>query len=224
MNRSEFKTKAHGPELEPFFPASRHIIPSGVQTRVRDWIVLGVLNGLVVALSHLIYALYVFFGPAAFFMGFYHQSAENLLIASVYLLMAVTAPNRRPFTLNAVVWSAMGLMQGWWTLLPVAVPAGFLADRVIRWAVPQQRSGWVLVSFVFYTSMLSAGTFWPFLLLKQSAMIQRMTAMDPGIAVMVDTFTLPFCVSILAATFITALVGGYMALKLIARHFGIYQG
>jgi putative ECF transporter S component (TIGR02185 family) len=203
----------------PFAPASRHIIPSGTHTRVRDWIVLGVLNGLVVTLSHLIGALYVFLGPAAFFLEFYHQSAENLLIASVYLLMAVTAPRRWPFTLNAVVWGTVGLMQGWWTLFPVAVPAGFLADVVIRRAVPQQRSGWVLLSFVFYTTMLSAGTFWPFLLLKQSAMIQRMAAMDPGVAAMVDKFTLPFCASILAATFITALVGGYMALKLISRHF-----
>jgi hypothetical protein len=213
--------KARGPELVPFLPASRHIVPSGANTKIRDWIVLGVLNGLVVALSHLIYSLYVFLGPAAFFMGFYHQSAENLLIASVYLLMAVTASNRRPFTLNAVVWSTMGLMQGWWTLLPVAVPAGFIADLVIRRAVPQQRSGWVLLSFVFYTTMLSAGTFWPFLLLKQSAMIQRMAAMDPGIAAMVDKFTLHFCASILAATAITALLGGHMALKLISRHFAM---
>ena len=210
--------KAHSPMPEPFAPASRHIIASGAHTRVRDWIVLGVLNGLVVALSHLIFLLYAVLGPAAFILEFYHQSAENLLIASVYLLMAVTAPNRRPFMLNAVVWSFMGLMQGWWTLFPVAVPAGFLADMVIRRAVPQKRFGWVLLSFVFYTTMLSAGTFWPFLLLKQSAMIRRMAAMDPAVAAMVDTFTLPFCASILASTSITALVGGYMALKLIARH------
>jgi hypothetical protein len=221
MSTSESGMKARGPELAPFLPASRHIVPSGANTKIRDWIVLGVLNGLVVALSHLIYSLYVFLGPAAFFMGFYHQSAENLLIASVYLLMAVTASNRRPFTLNAVIWSTMGLMQGWWTLLPVAVPAGFIADLVIRRAVPQQRSGWVLLSFVFYTTMLSAGTFWPFLLLKQSAMIQRMAAMDPGIAAMVDKFTLHFCASILAATAITALLGGHMALKLISRHFAM---
>jgi hypothetical protein len=95
---------------------------------------------------------------------------------------------------------------------------------VIRRAVPQQRPGWVLLGFVFYTTMLSAGTFWPFLVLKQSAMMQRMMAMDPGIATMADKFTLPFCVSILAATFITALVGGHMALKLISRHFAMNQG
>jgi hypothetical protein len=188
---------------------------------VRDWIVLGVLNGLVVALSHLIYALYIFLGPAAFFVQFYHQCAENLFISSVYLLMAVTAPNRHPFTLNAVIWSVMGIIQGWWSLLPVVVPAGFFADMVIRRAVPKKRFGWLLLSFAFYTTMLSAGTFWPYLLLKKSAMIQRMAAMDPGFAAMLDKFTLPFCASILAAAFITALMGGYMALKLISRHFAL---
>jgi putative ECF transporter S component (TIGR02185 family) len=221
MTVTEWGIKTPASVKEPFAPASRHIIPSGAHTGMRDWIVLGVLNGLVVALSHLIFLLYAILGPAAFFVEFYHQSVENLLIASVYLLMAVTAPRRWPFTLNAVIWGIMGLMQGWWTLLPAAVPAGFIADLVIRRAVPQQRLGWVLLSFVFYTSMLSAGSFWPFLLLKQSDMVQRMTAMDPGVVAMVDKFTLPFCTSILAATFITALVGGYMALKLIARHFGM---
>ena len=191
---------------------------------MRDWIVLGVLNGLVVALSHLIFFLYAILGPAAVFLEFFHQSVDNLLISSVYLLMAVTAPHRRPFTLNAVVWSTIGLMQGWWPIFPVAVPAGFIADLVIRRAVGQQQFGRVLLSYAFYTTMLTAGNFWPFLLLKQSAMIRRITAMDPGFAAMVDRFTLPFCASISAASFITALVGGYMALKLIARHFAMNQG
>lgn len=115
-----------------FVPASRHIVKSGADSGIRDWIILGVLNGLVVAMSHLIFSLYMFLGPLAVFIQFYHQCAENLLIASVYLLMPVTAPRRFAFTLNAVVWSIMGLMQGWWPVIPVAVPAGIMADLIVR--------------------------------------------------------------------------------------------
>lgn len=209
---------------ESFVPVSRHMVLSGAHTRIRDWIVLGVLNGLVVALSHLIFSMYAFLGPAAFLMGFYHQSAENLLIASVYLLMAFTAPRRWPFTLNAAVWSAMGLMGGWWPMLPVAVPAGLLADAVIRRAVPQRRWRRVLFAFACYTTMLSVATFWPYLFLKDDALMQRMMVMDPGIAAMVDRFTLPFFGMQLGAAFVTGLVGGRMALKFITRHFAMESG
>lgn len=214
MNAGKFQSAT-------FAPSSPIIRPSGAQTKVRDWIVLGVLNGLVVALSHLIFSLYLFLGPLAFFMEFFHQSVENLLIASVYLLMAFIAPFRRPFTLNAVVWSTMGLMQGWWVMFPVAVPTGLLADAVIRRAVPGRRPGWVLAGFAFYTTMLSASTYWPYLFLQQSAMMQRMMAMDPGVAAMVNLLTLPFFASILCVTCLTGLAGGYMALKLITRHFDL---
>ncbi len=208
----------------PFAPVSRHVIPSGAHARMRDWIILGVLNGLVVALSHLIFSLYVFLGPAAIVMSFFHQSVENLLLAAVYLLMASTAPHRSPFTLNAMVWSIIGLMQGWWMLIPVVVPAGLFVDWVIRRAALQRRMGWMIPGFAFYTTMLSAGGCWPYLFLKKSAMVQRMTAMDPCLAAMVDNFTLPFFAATLSVTFVTGLLGGYMGLKLIARHFAANQG
>jgi len=217
----ESDMSAGGSRCAPFAPVSHNVIPSGAQTSIRDWIVLGVLNGLAVAFSHMIYSLYFFLGPLAYVMGFFHQSMENLLIASIYLLMAFIAPQRRPFTLNAVIWGIMGLMQGWWTVFPVAAPAGLLADAVIRRAVPRRRLGWVLFSFAFYATMLAASNFWPYLFLKHSAMMQRMTAMDPVAAAMVDLFTLPFFAVILCASGLTALLGGSMALKLITRHFAL---
>ena len=214
-------TSAAACQCAPFAPASRHLIPSGADTKLRDWIVLGVLNGLVVGLGHVVYFLYFCLGPLAYLMDFFHQSVNNLLIASIYLLMVFIAPQRRPFTLNAVVWGMMGLMEGWWSIFPVAVPAGLMADAVIRRAVPKQRIGWVLASFGFYTTMLTASVFWPYLFLKHSAMVQRMMAMDPGSAAMVDMFTLPFFAFILCVCCITGLVGGCLSLKLITRHFAL---
>lgn len=208
-----------GPFDDLFAPASQYIIKSGNDSGIRDWIILGVLNGLVVALSHLIFSLYIFLGPLAFFMQFYHQCAENLLIASVYLLMPITAPRRMPFTLNAVVWSAMGMMQGWWPMIPVAVPAGILADLFVRIPCLKNRKTILLMGFAFYSTMLSIASFWPYLFMRQSTMMQRMIAMDPGIASYVEKFTVPFFIAIMTASFITALVGGYMALRFITRHF-----
>ncbi len=206
-------------QCAPFTPASLHVIPSGTQTKMRDWIALGVLNGLLVALSHLIFSLYLCLGPLVYVMGLFHQSMENLFLASIYMLMAFIAPRRRPFTLNATVWSVMGLMQGWWALLPVALPAGFLTDAVIRRAVPRQRLGLVLLGFAFYSTMLSAGNFWPYLFLKHGTMVQRLAAMDPGAGAMVEMFTMPFFTVVLCLSFLTALLGGAVALKLIARFF-----
>lgn len=209
---------------ETFVPASGHVIDSGAHTITRDLIVLGVLNGLVVALSHVIFSFYAFLGPLTFIMHFYHQCMENLLIASVYLLMPLTAPRRLPFTVNAVVWGAMGLMQGWWPLIVVSVPAALIADAVVRRAVPANKNGWVLISFAFYTAMLSAATYWPYLLLKQSTMMKRMMAMDPGVAEIVDKFTWTFFSSQTIAAFVTALIGGHFALGLLTRHFALESG
>jgi hypothetical protein len=207
-----------GPFDDLFVPSSAYMVKSGADSGIRDWIILGVLNGLVVALSHLIYSLYIFLGPLAFFIQFFHQSVENLIIANVYLLMPIIAPRRRPFTLNAVVWSAMGMMQGWWPIIPVAVPAGILADMLLRIPYPKNRKTILLLSFSFYSTILSIAGFWPFLFMKQSAMMQRMTAMDPGIAVYIERFSLSFFVSIAAASFITAVAGGYTALRFIKKH------
>lgn len=208
-------------ERMPFAPAGDHLIASGENAGARDWIVLGVLNGLVVAASHMIYALYAFLGPGAVVAGCFHQSMENLLLAGVYLLMPAVAPRCRPFFLNAVVWSLMGVMQGWWFMAPVALPAGFAADAVIRRAAEKRWRGGVLLGFALYTAGLSVSNFWPYLLLKQSRLMQRMAAMDPGFADMVDRITVPFFALVTAAAFVTALVGGRMALGMIRRHFAL---
>jgi putative ECF transporter S component (TIGR02185 family) len=207
-----------------FIPASKNLVESGAHSVIRDLIILGVLNGLLVALSHMIFSVYVMLGPLAFFLQFFHQSMENMLIASVYLLMVVTAPGRRPFTLQALVWGSMGLMMGWWTLIVVAVPGGLLADEIIKRAVPKKRKGWILFGFVFYTVTLTVGTYWAYVFMKQSSMIQRMVAMDPGLNQVLDMFTWTFFASQILATIITGVVGGYFALKMIERHFGLESG
>ncbi len=209
------------PAAVPFVPASGHIVMSGTQTRFRDLIVLGVLNGLVVALSHVIFSLHALLGPLAYVFELYHQSFENIFLSCVYLLMALTAPRSGPFTLNAVVWSAMGLMSGWWPLAPVALPAGLAADMVLRRAVPRRRFGVVVLCFAFYAAMLSCATYWPYIFLKQGFMMQRLMAMDPGVALLVERFTWPVFLSQAGAAFLTGLVGGRLALKFISRHFAL---
>jgi hypothetical protein len=52
-------------------------------------------------------------------------------------------------------------------------------------------------------------------------MMQRLVAMDPGIAGMVDKFTLPFFITQLVAAFATGISGGAMAVRLIVRHFAV---
>lgn len=206
---------------DPFVPISRHLVVSGARTRVRDWIVLGVLNGLVVALSHLIFACYAILGPLSFVLDLFHQSMENLTIASVYLLMAVTAPFSRPYTINAVVFSIMALMMGWWPYVLVAVPAGFLADLGVRRVVLNHKWNLLVLVFSLYTTLLCAASYWPFLFLKQSGLMQRLTAVDPSMAGMLDKITLPFFLTQLTAAFVTGILGGAVAIRLITRHFPV---
>ncbi|KIX11521.1 MptD family putative ECF transporter S component [Dethiosulfatarculus sandiegensis] len=202
-----------------FIPASDHLVKSGCRSGLRDWVVLSILNGLLLGLSHLIYFTYVFAGPGAVVLNFYHQAVESLLLASVYLMMAYVAPKRRPFTKNAFIWGVMGLLMGWWPILPVAIPAGLLADRVIRWAVPKRRHGWVLITFAFYATMLCLANYWPLFLTSFEAVIKRLSAMHQIISQLVAMLTLPVLGSMLAATFGCALLGGYMAQRLIIKHF-----
>ncbi len=207
-------------DVKEFVPASSHMIPSGNDSRTRDLIVLGVLNALVVVLSHFIFFTYGFLGPLAFMLNFFHQSMENLLIASVYLMMPVIAPRRPAFTINAAVWSVVGLMQGWWPVMMAAIPAGLIADAIAGNGVAKRKRP-LLLAYALYTPLLTAGTFWPFLFMKKSMLVQRMTAMDPGMADMVGRFTTSFFLVQMACAFITAIIGGYAALRMIERHFGM---
>ena len=203
---------------ELFTPSSRYRVPCGTSTPTRNLIALGVLNGLIVDLSHVIFSAYVFFGPAGLVMMLFHQCSENLLIASVHLLLAIKAPRDFPFTSNAVIWGLMGLMMGWWPILPVAVPVALLVDRVVAHAVSAGRSGLLLLCFAVHATALSAANYWPYLLLKHSALIERMVVMDPQAARLVEAMTVPFFTLQLGATFITALLGGTIGLRLIGRH------
>ena len=213
MNSNE---KAVAAEFEP---SSGYRIACGTRTQTRNLITLGVLNGLIVALSHLLFSLYLFLGPGAIVMSFFHQCTENLFIAGLYLLLAIKAPHNLPFTSNAVIWSFMGLAQGWWPIVPVAIPAGLLADQVVRYAVPAGRQYLLLACFAVYATLLSVATNWPYLLLKNSEMIQRLQVMSPGIADMAETMTLPFFALQVSAVFTTAVIGGWLALRIINRHF-----
>lgn len=75
---------------DDFIPLSPIMNRSGTDTFFRDLILLGILNGLVVALSHLIHFVYSVTGIPL--IQFFHQSFENLLIATVYMLMILKAP------------------------------------------------------------------------------------------------------------------------------------
>ncbi|ADK84686.1 Conserved hypothetical CHP02185 integral membrane family protein [Desulfarculus baarsii DSM 2075] len=209
-------TDAH---TEPFVPASAHVIDCGGRAATREWVLLGVLNGLVVGLSHLIFSLYLLAGPGAIVLGIYHQCFENMLIASVYLLMALSAPRRWPFTINGMVWGLVGLMMGWWPILPVAAPAGFIVDLIVRRAVPRGRLGWLTVGFAFYSTMLCAANFWPFWLARHADVVQRQIEMYPAMVQMIEKLTAPVMISQLASAFVTGLLGAHLALRLIAKRF-----
>lgn len=202
---------------DDFIPLSPIMKRSGTDTFFRDLILLGILNGLVVALSHLIHFVYSFTGIPL--IQFFHQSFENLLIATVYMLMILKAPRLWPLTINGTIWGVWALMMGYWPTLPVAVPAGMIADFIIRKAGGFKNMGVILVSFALYTTMLDFANYWPILFLKQSALVGRIAAMDPLFARIVEAGTLPLFMSQLTAAFITGLVGGGVALKIIKKHF-----
>lgn len=115
----------------------------------------------------------------------------------------------------------MGLMFGWWPMLPIALPAGIIADITLHKKRGINFRLKVLLLFAFYVTMLNCANFWPYLFLKHSSMMQRMMIGDPGLAAILDLFTLKFFMVQSAAAFMSALIGGSFAIKLISRNFAI---
>lgn len=203
------------PEEPAFIPKSRDIIDSGTSRGVSHLILAGILNSLIVVLSHLLYAVHAVAG--FFVLSFFHQALENLFLATVYLIMILRV-KAFPLTINAIVWGGLGLAMGYWPVLPVALPAGLAADLFIRKA-GRHRSGVMLAGYAFYATCLAGANGWPILLLKQSATVRQTALMDPFFAGMVETATWPVFLAQLAASLVTALIGGRFGLRLIRTHF-----
>ena len=200
---------------DEFVPASPIRVKSGTHREFSHLILCGILNGLVLALSHILYAIHSVAG--LFALSFFHQAIENLFLATIYILMILKIP-QRPLFINGAVWGLMGLMMGFWPILPVAVPAGIIADGFItRWGASKR--GVILAGYTFYATMLAIANGWPLLLLKGSNVLERTAEMDPFFSGLINLATAPLFFAQVGASFVTALVGGSFALVIIKKHF-----
>ena len=217
--------------MAAFVPRSADLIFCGRSRSVSHLILAGIFNSLILTLSHLLYAVHSVAG--LFVLSYFHQAFENLFLATVYILMILKVPGR-PLAVNGAVWGVMGLAMGFWPVILVAVPAGLAADRFIRAfgrvsrqnraQVPGQaprlpRIGAVLAGYCFYATALGVANGWPILWLKESAAVERTAQMDPVFSGLLASATLPLFLAQVAASLVTAVMGGFLALGLINRHF-----
>lgn len=201
--------------MQPFVPKSAVIVESGTNRTISHLILAGIFNSLIVVLSHLLYAVHSIAG--LFMFSYFHQAFENLFLATVYILMILKIPGW-PLAVNGAVWGFMGLIMGFWPVLPVSLPAGLAADWFIR-SLGRGRPGVVLVGYSFYATCLGVANGWPILLMKHSRTVERTAQVDPFFAGIVDMVTVPLFLVQVATCLATAIIGGTIALKLIQKHF-----
>lgn len=214
-NSLKQKIAVQGPDHTGFVPRDNNIIASGTSRTVPVLILAGIFNSLILVLSHLLYALHSLAG--VFVFSYFHQVFENLFLATVYILMELKVPGIS-LTINAGVWGFMGLAMGFWPVLAVALPAGMAADWFIRTRGPGKTCV-VLAGYSFYATALAIANGWPLLLLKNSTTVERIAGVDPYFAGLVETLTFPLFLTQAALSFAAAVIGGFIALHLIDKHF-----
>jgi energy-coupling factor transport system substrate-specific component len=201
-----------------FKPKSEKLVASGADTLFRDLVFLGVMNALVIFLSHVIYFLII--TPGLFVLNFYYQAITNLVTTTLLLLMIYRVPRFGVMTLHGAILGAMALMQGFWAILILfSLPAGLLADTLNRYLFRAGKTPLVIISLCVFIVLYDLGTWWPITFLKDADFVQRMAQSDPTSARLIATMTLPLLLSQAAANCITTCIGGFFGHRLIKKHF-----
>ena len=200
-----------------FQPQSEKIMVSGSDTLFRDLIFLGVMNALVIFISHFLYFLIV--TPGLFVMQFYYQAITNLVTTTILLLMIYRVPRFGVMTLHGAILGAVALMQGFWTILILSLPAGLIADTLNQYLFRSKKKTSVLISLCFFIVMYDLGTWWPLCFLKETGFVQRMAQTDPTLANIISTYTMPILLSQVLANCITTIIGGLIGHRIIKKHF-----
>ncbi len=198
-----------------FIPKSCHIIASGTDRALSSLILAGIFNSLILMLSHLLYAILSLAG--AFIFTYFHQAMENLFLATVYILMVIKVPGRA-LAINAGVWGFMGIATGFWQILAIALPAGLAADWFIR---ARGHDNLIVISagYSFYATGLAVANGCPLLLMKNSHTISQTAQIDPFFAGLVDKVTVPLFLVQVTVSFLAAVVGSMIAVRMIKKHF-----
>ncbi len=202
------------PEEKAFSPKSGDIILSGTGRAMSHLIMAGIFNSLILMLSHILYAVHSLAG--LFILSYFHQAFENLLLATVYIFMVIKVPGRA-LAVNAGVWGFMGLAMGFWQILVMALPAGLAADWFIR-TRGSENLGVISAGYSFYATILAVANGCPLLLMKDSHTIARTAQVDPFFAGLMDKVTVPLFFAQVAVSFLAAVAGSLIAVRLINKH------
>ncbi len=198
-----------------FIPKSRDMIISGTDKAMSHLILAGIFNSLILMLSHVLYAIHSLAG--LFVLSYFHQALENLLLATVYILMVIKVPGRA-LAVNAGVWGFMGLAMGFWQILVIALPAALAADWFIR-ARGCDNLMVISAGYSFYATSLAVANGSPLLLMKNSHIISRTARIDPFFAGLMDKVTIPLFFVQVSVSFLAAVAGSMIALRIIKKHF-----
>ena len=200
-----------------FKPHSLQIVASGTDTFYRDLIFLGVMNAIVIFIGHVLYLLIV--APGLFVMQFYYQAVSNLFTTTILLLMIYRVPRFGVLTLHGAIWGAVSLMQGFWTIIILSLPAGLIADTMNRYLFQSGKTPLVIISLCLFLVMLDLGTWWPLVFLKEAGFVRHMARSDPTFARIVSNATLPLLISQALANCISTIIGGIVGHRIIEKHF-----
>lgn len=200
-----------------FKPQSKKRVVSGTDTFFRDLVFLGVMNALVIFISHVLY--FVIIVPGLFVLQFYYQAIINLITTTLLLLMIYRVPRFGVMTLHGAILGVVAMMQGFWTIMLLALPAGLIADAMNRYLFRSRKTPLVIISLCVFIVMYDLATWWPLTFLKASSFAQRMAQTDPTMARIVSNMTLPILLSQAVVNCITSSIGGYFGYRIIKKHF-----
>lgn len=200
-----------------FIPQSERLVTSGSNTFFRDLVFLGVMNAVVIFINHLLYFAIVL--PGLFVLQFYYQAVTNLFTTTLLLLMVYRVPRFGVLTLHGAVWGGIGMMQGFWTIILLSLPAGLIADAMNHYLFRHRKTPLVIISLCVFIVLFDLATWWPLTILKTSDFVQRMAQMDPTFARIIATMTLPILASQAVSNCVTTTIGGLFGHRIINKHF-----
>ncbi len=150
-------------------------------------------------------------------LHFANRFETGAYVTDLYMLMVIKAPGRA-LAVNAGVWGFMGLAMGFWQVLVIALPAGLAADWFIR-VRGADNLGVISAGYSFYATILAVANGCPLLLMKDSQSISRTAQVDPFFAGLMDKVTVPLFFVQVAVSFLAAVAGSMIAVRLIKKHF-----
>ncbi len=188
-------------------------MPKKIEFNIKELVLLGVLNAVLLALYYAVIALLHFIPPLWAMM----DPIANFLLVPVYVLMLRLIPKPPVMTIHGTLMGFFHMMAGWWPGMIAGLVGGVLADVAVMLAGGYLMRHSVTLAVLVFTTTKTFLFYSPLYMVLQFPILQDVVSRWPKEAV--EGYTMTFSAIVLAINLVACLIGLQLGQRMLTHHF-----